>query len=197
MSRRQKIYKYKSYVDKENIKFRGCIELNQRYLLEVPLIRDDENQKTVLVIMKNPSVADKNNSDHTINNVLKFCWGKGYRKVLIMNLYSFYSTDPKGIANHINNNQIHLAVGEDNDKVLKDVLSEVYDIIVAWGGNTFGLTDYYKNRIKQVYKIINSKNLYYVESVSGEGWYPRHPQVWSVNKQIDMITWSGPTNNKQ
>lgn len=183
-------YLYKNYVVKEGIKINNDSKNNLRYLMEVPL-RNDFN-KSILVILKNPSKATKYISDHTINNVLNFCNSRRYSKVYIMNLYSTYSTDPKGIAKLIKDNQEEIAIGKNNDKILEQTSKKVEDIIVAWGSNTFGCTMKYKHRIEEVTKIIQGKNLYYVESKSKCGWYPKHAQIWSVNSNITMDKWSPP-----
>lgn len=183
-------FKYKDYVLKQDIKFIGNSNSNLRYLLEIPL--KNNTGKTVLVIMKNPSLADKNKSDHTINNVLKFCNSKQFSAVYIMNLYAYYSTKSKGIANLIKNNQERLAIGENNDALLQQISNKVSDVIVAWGSNTFGCTKQYKNRIKMVTNIIKGKELYYVEQISKCRWYPKHAQIWSVNNNIQMYNWIPP-----
>ncbi|WP_159462037.1 DUF1643 domain-containing protein [Salirhabdus sp. Marseille-P4669] len=181
---------YKDYVVTEKIKYQGDQANNLRYLLEIPL--KTRKEQMVLVIMKNPSLANKNKSDHTINRVLKFCYTKGYSKVFVMNLYAYYSTDPKGIAKLIHNNQEHLAIGCENDSLLLELSKHVDDIIVAWGSNTFGCTSKYKKRIKDVTKLLEGKNLFYVEKVSKCSWYPKHAQVWSTNSGINMHVWKPP-----
>ncbi|MGG1689420.1 DUF1643 domain-containing protein [Heyndrickxia ginsengihumi] len=184
------VFLYKDYVKKDEIQIETDFSNNLRYLLEIPLIND--SNKTVLVIMKNPSKADQYESDRTINNVLKFCYSKQYSKVYIMNLYSYYSTEPDGIADLIKNNQEMLAIGSCNDLILRQTSQKVHDVIVAWGSNTFGCTEKYKKRIKQVTSIIDGKRIYYVESISKCRWYPKHAQVWSVNNDIAMKSWLPP-----
>lgn len=181
---------YKDCVIKEEIDLKVDSENNGRYLLEVPLVNDSD--KSVLVILKNPSKADQYESDLTINRVLKFCHFKQYSKVYIVNLYSYYSTDSAAIAKLIRDEQEALAVGINNDQILRDILDQVDEVIVAWGSNTFGCTKEYKQRIKRVINLLEGKDLYYVEKNSKCGWYPKHAQVWSVNSGIDMYRWNPP-----
>jgi hypothetical protein len=183
-------YKYESYVNTSSILFKGDINQGFRYLLKIPL--HNANGKKVLVIMKNPSKANNDISDLTINRVLKFCNGQGYSEVNIMNLYSYYSTDSSKIAYLIDHGQEKIAIGKENDTILNNLLQDVDDVIVAWGSNTFGLTTQYKRRIKQVIEIIKKKPLFYVEANNGRGWYPKHPQVWSVNSGIQKYGWVPP-----
>lgn len=184
------VYHYREFIDKNKIYFQGNIENKYRYLLKIPL-KSSENKK-ILVIMKNPSKANKYISDLTIDRVLTFCHDEGYSEVNIMNLYSYYSSSPKEIGNLIENGEINTAIGEDNDNIMINLMGEINDVIVAWGTNTFNHTKEYKNRIKQVIDIIKDKNLYYVESISGKGWYPRHAQVWSVKSGIQKYKWKPP-----
>lgn len=187
----EQIHKYdENRVYKNKITFIGDIEKNERYLLTIPL--KNTGNKTVLVIMKNPSKANSEISDRTINNVLKFCSRKGYREVNIMNLFSYYSTDPLGITNLIYEGKYAKAVGEENNKILEITLKNIDEVIVAWGGNSINRANHYNKRIKDVLNIIKNKNLFYVENISKDGLYPKHPQVWSVNHEIEMYKFNIP-----
>lgn len=191
MSTKAQVYEYKGFVNKSDIKFVGEINKNRRYLLEIPL--QNEDSKNVLVILKNPSKAKKSFSDLTIDRVLTFCHDEGYSKVYIMNLFSYYSTKPNGITQLIDAGKFNEAVGKRNNQILKEVLDVVDDVIVAWGGNSIRRKEYYRKRINDVINLINGKNLFYVQSVSKDGYYPRHAQVWSVKQSINKHKWTPPT----
>lgn len=187
----ERVHRYKRYVNKSKIDFKGDIVNGvYRYLLTVSL--RNKGNKRVLVIMKNPSRANKEVSDLTVNRVLKFCYREGYSEVNIMNLYSYYSPNPNKIAELYTNGQVNIAIGKENDTIMKNLLPEVQEIIVAWGGDTFGYTDEYKSRIEQVINIIKGRKLYYVQENNGRGWYPRHAQVWHVNRGIKKCPWTPP-----
>lgn len=143
----EQIYKYKEFVDKPRIKFIGETN-NKRYLLEIPF--KNKGVKKVLVILKNPSKANKSLSDLTIDRVLTFCHNEGYGKVYIMNLFSHYSTKPNGITQLIDDGRYSEAVGDKNDSILKEVLGMVDEVIVAWGGNSIRRKYYYIKRINEV-----------------------------------------------
>ncbi len=53
--------------------------------------------RTVAFIMLNPSIADENKLDPTVNRCLRFAKRWGYGRMLVGNLYSKVSTDPKGV----------------------------------------------------------------------------------------------------
>lgn len=181
------VYKYKDFVEKDKITFYGDIKENIRYLLRIPL-KNSENKK-VLVIMKNPSKANNKISDLTIDRVLTFCNSEGYSEVSIMNLFSYYSTNPTKIKNLIDDGKIDDAIGIKTDRIMKEIINEVDEIIVAWGGNSINREKHYKNRIKQVTNIIKGKDIYYVQSISEDTYYPRHAQVWNVKSGIEKYKW--------
>ncbi len=182
-------FKYKDYVEKDKIDFKGDLNKNIRYLLKVPLKNTGEK---VLVIMKNPSEANREKADLTIDRLLKFCNSEGYSEVIIMNLFCYYSPDPKGIAKLVDTGKLLEAIGLQTDEILKNVLKEVNEVIVAWGGNSINRAPVYKSRIEQVTRLIQNKKLYYVQSVSKNTYYPRHPQTWAVNREpkIEKYKWT-------
>lgn len=184
-------YKYRDFVDKCNINFIGDIKNNRRYLLDIPL--KNKGSKKVLVILKNPSKANASISDLTIDRVLTFCNDEGYKKVYVMNLFSYYSTEPDGITQLIDSGEFDAAIGEENDKILKKVSDAVDEVIVAWGGNSINRKNYYRKRINDVTELIKTKALYYVQSISKDKYYPRHAQVWSVKQAIEKYKWQPPT----
>ena len=74
--------KYKS----EQVKNKETIALNSlrvRFVLEIET--KSENDKSILVVMKNPSQANKYQSDKTVNNVIENLH-TDYRHIYIVNL---------------------------------------------------------------------------------------------------------------
>ena len=86
------IYKYKEYVQIRSV----CKDdINDcRFLAEYKLDNGDKDKKA-LVIMKNPSKADDNISDQTINTVLDYMHIFNYSKVYVMNLIPIYGLDSR------------------------------------------------------------------------------------------------------
>ena len=179
------MFRYRDFVVEDNIVCKGNDV--RRYLLRVEF--DCDINKKVLVILKNPSKADKHESDLTIDRVLKYCNNQGYSEVSIMNLYSYYATDAHELRTLIQGKEISKAVGKKNDMYLRQEVKKVDDVIAAWGENTFGCTKQYKARIKEVVEIIKVKPIYYVQSISKNEWYPRHAQTWKINQNISQYKW--------
>ena len=183
------IYKYRDYIDTSNITINRSDLF--RYFLSVPY-RNTNNRKSVLVIMKNPSKADDKVSDHSINNVLKFCKNE-YCKVHIMNLFPYYSTDPKGVRKFINSVNFNEII-QKNMSVLTCLLEGVDDVIVAWGGNSIENKCEYDKATESVLDAIkrSNKKAYAVriKSSSVNRKYPWHAQVWAVNHQLEKYEWN-------
>lgn len=184
---------YKRYVDTKSIKITEDTKNNLRNLLEVP-IRNNGN-KSVLVILKNPSKATNNQSDYTVNKVIEYCKRKDYNKVYIMNLFSYYSTKPKGVKIFINSNN-YTQFMEKNLSVLEETIANVDDVIEAWGTDTIGCKKEYDKTIKKVNEILQKEKLksgrqnlgvYYVGNLSNKGNYPLHGQRWEYNMKMICI----------
>lgn len=170
-----RVYKYKDFVNKDKTIIDEDMDNNLRYVLTTQI--DNKEDKSALVILKNPSMANKEESDYTVNKVLKFCYENKYKKVHIMNLFPYYSTDPKGVKKFIEDKTIYNISMEKNINKLKEYISYSDDIIVAWGTNTIGCKNEYNKAIKSVEDKIKDKNVYYVGSINDDG-YPLHAQRW-------------------
>lgn len=182
-------YGYKDHVKKSCIEIRGDAEC--RYLLRVPL-SNKNNERKVLVIMKNPSRANKDNSDRSVNNVIEFC-KSDYKEVYIMNLFPCYSKDPRKVKCFIKctsyNDRMH-----ENQDTLIGVLNKIDDVIIAWGGGgEIGNALEYKKVTEKTCDILkNANKKMYAVRVSGDlkkKKYPWHPQVWAVKKGLEKFEW--------
>lgn len=170
------IVRYKEYVNVTSI---YCDENNDiRYCLEVELENCDKT-KTALVIMKNPSKADKNNSDQTVNTVLEVMYKSGYGKCYIMNLIPYYATDSAEIAEKAEEiDEVYFL----NDQHLKSRIDNATRIFVAWGGNSSFNIDFYNSRIQKIKSLLEGKTVYcYKKNQNGA---PIHPSRNQWKKDI-------------
>jgi len=178
--------KYKKYVDFENILIEQ--EKGYRYSLFIPYKNSVENtvkNKTVLVIMRNPSKADLDYSDRTTNNVLAFCNDK-YNGVYITNLYPYYETDSKKVKKFINSTLYDKKMKK-NYAALKGLIKSVDDVIVAWGTNK-NIGREYKDKeesaIGKIFEILEGKDVYAMRFESSEN--PWHPLNWEKNFRLQL-----------
>lgn len=182
------VYKYKDYVDIDNIKINE--ETGYRYSLFVPF-KNLIKGGNVLVIMRNPSEADKTKSDKTINNVLSFFHGK-CSGVYIANLYPYYETDSTKLKDFINSGVYDIKMKR-NSKALESLYKETNDVIVAWGTNN-NTGNKYNNNYESIvesllYKLKEAnKNIYAMRFVSSKN--PWHPRNWEEGFKLELYEWN-------
>lgn len=169
-------YKYKDYARVCNVvadKKKNC-----RFLVEYELENGDENKKA-LIIMKNPSKADDQISDQTINNVLEYMHEFQYSKVFVMNLIPEYATNPNDISDNVS-----MDILNRNDKLIQDISNQVSKVFVAWGGSN-GINEvFYNSRILSVKKCLTDKKLYCYD-INAVNKQPIHPSYshWKKGKE--------------
>jgi hypothetical protein len=115
--------------------------------------------------MLNPSTADAREDDATIRRCTAFARAWGFGGLVVVNLYAWRATDPA---------QLKVAadpVGPGADDMLLDGLSQVQQLVVAWGAHG-GLP-----RVAHVGRLVASCT--HLEAVvclgRTKGGQPRHP----------------------
>lgn len=93
-------------------------------------------QGTYVWIGKNPSKADETRNDNSVSRVMSRAKGAGFRKFVVMNLYSYVSTDPRGLLDSWM--EANGPVGPDNLRHIADVLAEADFVLAAWGSDYVG-----------------------------------------------------------
>jgi len=95
-----------------------------RYLLE----RELDGKKHICFIMLNPSIANEKIDDPTIRRVIDFGIKFNAKKIWIVNLFAFVTSDPSYL---LNTND---PIGKNNDKYIEKY-SRLADIIILGWGN--------------------------------------------------------------
>ncbi|WP_075035065.1 DUF1643 domain-containing protein [Halobacillus dabanensis] len=132
-----------------------------RYLLECVW---DADNKVVTFVMLNPSHADTNICDRTINRCVNYSKSWGYGKMNVVNLFALRSKDPKYLKVHPN------PIGDENDRYILDAVNESDLLLLAWGGKHSSI----KNRNKEVQSILSPYEPYCLKKTV-KGNHPRHP----------------------
>jgi hypothetical protein len=162
---------------------------NRRYRLDIEL-KNGDNEKAVHLMMINPSKANEETSDNTINRIIKYVSLNNSAgvlqdigKIIITNLYVVCETYPEKVDEYISVQSLDFVKGIDidgkynNNTIIEMANKEAQFIIIAWGkGDIFG----YDNRIQEIFCLIKDKELYHMEDLTQEG-YPRHPRTWSYS----------------
>lgn len=183
------VYKYNTeYVDVDNIDIDD--ESGYRYSMFVPFI-NPTTDKCALVIMRNPSKADKTKSDKTINNVLRFC-NNYYGGVYIANLYPNYETDSKKVRHFIESDSYEEKMIK-NFEIMDTLLdnSDIKEVIVAWGTNNAGskYEEDYETNVEVVLEKLNNANkrVFAMRFVSSNN--PWHPRNWEEGFDLELYPW--------
>ncbi|MEQ6377438.1 DUF1643 domain-containing protein [Bacillaceae bacterium S4-13-58] len=126
-------------------------------------------REKVVFVGLNPSTADEKNNDPTLKRCIDFAkrWHNGiYGSLEMVNLFSYRSTDFEELKNDLNNDQ----VGRKNDDFIFIAIRDASLVIVAWGEKGT-----YKNRDKEVLKLLNEAEvpIYCLEILKGG--QPKHP----------------------
>ena len=127
-----------------------------RYRLDISLNEPtDSNTKIVCAVMQNPSAANSEIADKSVQFLEKLIFTKGnshfsgVKKLIVVNQFAFVQTnDFSGQDEHI---------GPDNDSYIRQALSESDIILVAWGSSNA-----YKARkaaVNAMLKATNGKTL--------------------------------------
>ena len=132
-------------------------DLKYRYVLTRVF---DEKLPMIAFVGLNPSTADAEDDDPTINKCIRYCKSWGYGGFYMVNLFAFRSPYPETL--FIENDPI----GPKNDNHLIEVFSKVSKVICCWGN-----TGTYRGRNVDVLKNINDP---YCLSINGSG-EPTHP----------------------
>ena len=109
----------------------------------------------------NPSTANANKNDNTINILMRVLKELGFGGFYMTNLFAWISSDPE-ILVYTN------AVGERNDEILQDIASQCDTIIACWG--TFKQAS---NRIVQVAPRFQGRLKCFGVNQDGTPFHPR------------------------
>jgi hypothetical protein len=88
----------------------------------------DEDKPLSMVIGLNPSTANENENDPTIDTVIAIHKHNGYGGIVMMNLFTFISTDPKKLIRETSLNEIEV-----NHRAMQIVKSSCASVVFAWG----------------------------------------------------------------
>ena len=168
-------YNHIEDVEVTNAKFSN--DKKFRYKLEIQL-KDKSDGEALCVIMQNPSYADKNIADKSVNFLEKLIFKKGYEefskihKIIIVNQFAYIQTNDFSGSDE--------EIGKENDKIIEDCITEADVVLIAWGkSNSF------KNRIDFVNSILrqeqnHNKKYYITKKHPSRGFYDNFVEEYNV-----------------
>jgi len=169
------------HIDGVKVKAKIYYELGKkkfRYRMVVDYLKRPKGKKTACVIMMNPSKADKEVADKSVQFMEKVVFEKDFpqfkkvRRLIIVNQFAFYQTNNfKGLASE---------VGSKNDEAIQKAFEESDIIIIGWGkANKF------KDRQRFVCELLEklkNKKLYETNSHPSRAGYKRFIKNLNLGK---------------
>jgi len=123
---------------------------------------------TVAFIGLNPSTADENVDDNTVRRCINYTSAWGYGKLVMLNLFSLRSTDPKGLRCATPNLP-------ENDQHIISECQKAKLVVAAWG-----VHGSYLKRDEEVLNLLDMNVVCLGLSKKG---YPRHPLYMRKDQQ--------------
>lgn len=129
--------------------------------------------KNLMIIGFNPSTANKENSDPTMNRVIKFCEFNGYDGYIMVNACPFISTNPSEVKF---DEKISIA----NLSHIKYKIEElkISDILLAYGGII--MPNFMLKSLLGILDIVKNKNIFVIKTLKSG--IPAHPLYNKVDK---------------
>ena len=145
-----------------------------RYWLEIRW----GNGRAINFLMLNPSTADEQRNDPTVERCERRARMWCYPAVIITNLFAVRATDPKDMLAHQNPR------GRDNDRWIVQAYAESIMTIAAWGAHGKHLQR--SRRVRQ--DVLGGMPLKCLKYTGGEPWHPLY-LPYSL-EPIDLPEWS-------
>lgn len=134
----------------------------------------DDSKPLAMCIGLNPSTADQDNDDRTIQNLIPLLTGYGYGGYFMMNLFAIISPNPEDIRSCAD-------PLKDNDTWLNDMSSHCDDVIFCWG--SFKQAEYRAKKVIPRFK----KALCFGKTAKGNPIHPLAATVWMRSKCNGLI----------
>lgn len=157
--------------------------INKRYCLCLD-IKNEETEKRVLMIFMNPSQADENISDRTVNrafsyflNVIKPSY-PDYTGIEVLNLFPEYLTDSKELFKIVKtiNRKNKLAL----ITAIELAIEEKRMIVLGYGNHPKKMKNLHNRQVTFLLELLNNKKIHYVSLLTKDG-NPRHACYWHNN----------------
>jgi hypothetical protein len=133
-----------------------------RYSLGRRWHHGDARPHYVMWLMLNPSTADGETDDRTIERCISFSRSWGFDGLMVGNLFAFRATDPKMLY------RAEDAVGPANDAYLQNMATGCELVVAAWGGHDYVYPERVRAALLAVGRPVKCLG-------TTKGGHPRHP----------------------
>ena len=105
----------------------------------------DASRKPIVFLMLNPSIADENQNDPTVERCQRRAMSMGFGGLQVVNIFGLVSTDPQGLYTCDD------PVGPENNEAILEAVKDAGMVVCAWG--THGE---HVNRAREVVELLKS-----------------------------------------
>lgn len=138
----------------------------------------DLSRAPLLMIMLNPSTADEERNDPTVERCERRARANGFGGLLVANIFALRSTDPKALYLH------PAPVGPRNDAAILAMAAEAGQVVCAWGVHG-ALSD---RGLHVASRLARAGMRFGVLGLTREG-HPRHP-LYMASATV-VAPWAG------
>lgn len=140
----------------------------------------DDSLPLLIFIMLNPSTADEDNNDPTVERCERRARRDGFGGVMVLNIFAFRATDPKDMK------AAEDPIGDKNDYFIRSMMVKAREhgdtIVVAWGSHGV-----YLARASQVAAFAKELGVQLYALGLTKDYEPRHP-LYLKNEAL-LIPW--------
>lgn len=175
-------------VDINSIKanFSSCNRYRYTLTFDFKSTDTEKRTKELSIILKNPSSANEQKADQTINRVQQYVYEhfKDVKTVTILNLFALRATDASDVEKNRMQSNLEYVIGKFNDQNILDNINSSTYLIFAWGGRSAINKKAYDQRIDNLMNILkqcdlSTKQIFRVNDQKGSDRYPFHACFWS------------------
>lgn len=131
-------------------------------------------------VMLNPSTADAEQLDPTVNRCLGYARREGAGGLLVLNIMAYRATDPRKLQ------QADDPVGPRNHETLRGQLAAAQKVVAAWGAHSATKFDGAVESIRIVREVAAGRLYCLKRTTSGA---PGHPLY--LRKDAPLVPWGG------
>lgn len=113
---------------KRNERVEVLFDETRKHRLKLSCTWDGAKEKC-LFIMLNPSTADLQRCDMTLNRCFSFAKAEGFGGINVVNLHSYRAVSPKELR------KAAIQSLPENNEIVEEAMTEATKIIIAWGSN--------------------------------------------------------------
>lgn len=144
-----------------------------------------EGKNPLVCIGINPSTAEPDNLDPTLQSVDRISKANGFDSWIMLNIYPQRSTNPDGL--HLNREYV---ICDENKSWITKILKEYNPTIWAAWGTNITKRPYLVNCLNEIVQIANENNCKWVDygerSIKGHPHHPLYLKKSSISSEFDI-----------